>query len=477
MQRAISTVLEEIHYMPITKLSSLMRDRVVSPIEVTQAFLKRIDQHDKSMNAFITVMADEAEMTAKQVEIDLSNGVYKGPLQGIPIALKDLYFTKGVRTTGGSRILSDFIPSKDSTVTQLLRKAGSIIIGKTNMHEFAFGVTNLNPHYGPCLNPWNENHIPGGSSGGSGAAVITGLCSAAMGSDTGGSIRIPAALCGTVGLKPTYGRVSRNGLIPLSWSLDHAGPLTRTVQDAAIILQAIAGHDPEDESTSQLPVPSFLENLDGGVEGLRIGVPVSPFFEELDPGVKKTIEKAITHLSSLGAQIEEVSIPHIQEAASVFLAILLPEAYNYHLQYLGTRSEDYGADVRDRVSVAALVSAADFVQAQRVRRLLKLEMATVLTKVDALITPTVPIPAPRVDAFRISESPKALSTRNALSRFTSPFNLVGLPALSVPCGLTDNQLPVGLQIVGRPYEEQTIIRIGHTYESTTEWHSLRPPGF
>lgn len=477
MRRAITAMVDDIHYMPITMLRSLMRDRVVSPIEVTQAFLKRIDQHDSSINSFITVMADEAEMAAKQVEIDLSSGVYRGPLQGIPIALKDLYFTKGVRTTGGSRILSDFMPNKDSTVTELLRDAGSIIIGKTNMHEFAFGVTNLNPHYGSCLNPWNENHIPGGSSGGSGAAVIAGLCSAAMGSDTGGSIRIPAALCGTVGLKPTYGRVSRNGLLPLSWSLDHAGPLTRTVQDAALILQAIAGHDPEDGSTSQIPVPNFLENLDGGVEGLRIGVPVSPFLEGLDPGVTKAIEKAITHLSSLGARVEEVSIPHIEEATSVFLSILLPEAYNYHLRYLETNSEDYGSDVRDRMSVAALVSAVDFVQAQRVRRLLKLEMGTVLRKVDALITPTVPIPAPRVDAFRISDSPEALSTRNALSRFTAPFNLVGLPALSVPCGMTDNQLPVGLQLVGRPYDEQTIIRIGHTYESTTEWHSLRPPGF
>ena len=467
---------QELPHLPIARLASLIQQREVSPVEVSRAYLQRIEQHAPTLNAYITVMADEARQAAQQAEEEIAGGVYKGPLHGIPIALKDLYFTRGVRTTGGSRILADFIPEEDAGVTRWLREAGSIIIGKTNLHEFAFGVTNVNPHYGPCLNPWARERIPGGSSGGSGAAVSAGLCGAATGSDTGGSIRIPAALCGIVGLKPTYGRVSRRGILPLSWSLDHPGPMTRTVEDAALVLQAVAGWDPQDQSTSRLPVPDYRQTLEQGVEGLRVGVPQELFFEGLDPEVQRAVEQAINHLGELGAQVQDVSIPHIREATSASMPILLSEAYTYHQQYLKTRPEEYGEDVRNRVEVGAFISATDFVQAQRVRHLLKQEMAALFEGVDVLVTPTVPIPAPEVGVFLARGQEQALETRNALSRFTSPFNVTGLPALSVPCGFTSQGLPIGLQLVGRPYEESTVLRAGHAYETTTEWHTRRPPG-
>ncbi len=453
----------DLPFLTIAELAPLIENGDVSPVVVTRAVLERIEALDGRLNAYITVLHDEALSAAREAENAISAGGYLGPLHGVPISLKDLFWTRGVRTTAGSRILADFIPHEDAHSVARLKAAGAVIVGKTNLHEFAFGVTTINPHYGTTRNPWDPERIVGGSSGGSVAAVAAGLCTAAMGTDTGGSIRIPAALCGIVGLKPTYGRVSRHGVVPLAWTMDHAGPMTRSVRDAALMLNVVTGHDPRDPASTDAPVPSFTAGLDAGVKGLRLGVPRHFYFDDLNAEVERCVQAAIDVLGRLGGTIEEVVLPRLEYAPAVYWPISVSEAAAYHRDWLINRPQDYGDDVRQRMGAGLVVPSVRYLQAQRARRLIADDFRHALREVDVLLAPTTPIPAPRIDEAGAPE------VRTTLLRLTSPANLAGLPALSVPCGFTGAGLPVGLQIIGRAFDEATVLRVGHAYEAAAGW--------
>ena len=465
----------ELTQRSIVELAELIKDKKVSPLEITNATLERIKLLDKKLNSYITVMGDEAVKAAQQAEKDIKKGNYKGPLHGIPISLKDLYNTKGVRTTAGSKILAEFVPKEDCTVTERLKAAGAIIIGKTNMHEFALGVSNENPHYGPCRNPWDLERIPGGSSGGSAASVAAGLCAGSMGSDTGGSIRIPSALCGIVGLKPTYGRVSKAGVLPLAWSMDHAGPMTGTVEDAAIMLQAVAGWDTRDPSSANVPVPNYRRGLKSGVKGLRLGVLKEGFFKGPDPEVNGGFIKALAVLKDQGAVISKASIPNIEYAPITLRTIVSGESSSVHEEWLNSRPNDYGADVRSRLEVSRLVLASDYLRAQRVRSLIRNDFLTALSRVDILLVLTCPLTALKIGERSVRVGDRVVDLMTGTGCYTSPINLTGLPALTVPCGFSKAGLPVGLQIVGKPFDECLVLRVGWAYEANTEWHLRRPP--
>jgi aspartyl-tRNA(Asn)/glutamyl-tRNA(Gln) amidotransferase subunit A len=464
----------ELVSLGIAEVAALLKRRALSPVELVEATLQRIEKVDPQLGAFITVTAEPARAAARVAEQEIARGAYRGPLHGVPVGLKDLYATKGVRTTNGARICRDAIPREDAAVTARLQQAGAVIVGKNNMHEFAMGSTTNNPHFGPCRNPWNLDHIPGGSSGGSGAAVAAGLCFASMGSDTGGSIRSPACQCGVVGLKPTYGLVSRHGVFPLSWSLDHAGPLTRTVRDTAIVLQAIAGHDARDASSAAAVPPDYLGALDGDLRGLRVGVPREYFFERSTEEVETIVRRAIDVLGTLGATIVEVSIPHVESAVAAGMTIISVEAAQIHAEWLRSRPDDYGADVRPRFQMGALFHGVDYVRAQRIRALIQREFQHAMTGADVLVSPTNAIPAPRIDQSMITVRGREVWVMSLMPSLTIPHNLTGYPALTVPCGVASNGLPIGLQIVGRPFEETTVLRAGHAYERATEWHRRHP---
>ncbi len=465
---------EELCYLSIARLSKLIREKEVSPVEVVEAHLSRIEEVDGKLNSFITLMKDEALDSARQAEKSIQSGRYLGPLHGIPIGLKDLYYTKGVKTTGGSKILADFVPDHDAAVVEKFHEAGAIIIGKLQMHEFAYGPTSENPHYGPARNPWNTEHITGGSSGGSGAAVATGLCAGALGSDTGGSIRIPAALCGITGLKPTYGRVSRYGVLPLSWSLDTVGPMTRSAEDAALVLNAIAGYDERDPASANEPVPDFTASMDEGARGLRVGVPKEYFFDVIDPEVREAVDRATTVLEELGASVEEVSLPVLNYSAAISSPILGAEAAAFHQPYLSSRLDDYSPETRARLEVAALTRAVDYVKAQRARSYFNHEVAQVMKRVDLLVAPTCPLGATQIGQRTAQVGETSDTVMGFLTRLTRPFNITGTPAISVPCGFTSAGLPIGFQIAGRPFEEATVTRAAHAYQTATDWHTRRP---
>lgn len=464
----------ELAEVGIAGLSPLIRARQVSPVEVVEAALERIAAVDKQLNAFITVTAGEARAAARVAEREIAGGTWRGPLHGIPVALKDLFAVAGVPTTNGSRIFKDAVSPHDATVTARLRAAGAVLVGKTNLHEFAMGSTTNNPHFGTCHNPWNLEHIPGGSSGGSGAAVAASLCLGALGSDTGGSVRGPACQCGIVGLKPTYGLVSRHGMFPLSWSLDHAGPLAKTVRDTALLLGAIAGHDPRDPSSANVAIPDYTAGLEAGVRGLRVGVPREYFFERSTEEVERMVREAIGVLEQLGATIEEVSVPHIEVAAAAGMTIISVEAAEIHARWLRTRPEDYGADVRPRLQMGALFRGIDYARAQRIRSLIQREFREVMSRVDVFVSPNNPVPPPRIDQPMVAVRGKEIWVMSLMPSLTIPHNLTGYPALTVPCGLGASGVPVGLQIVGRPFEEVTVFRAAHAYEQATEWHRRRP---
>ncbi len=459
----------DLHRLSISEAAALIKERKLSPVELTQACLDRIDRLQPQLNAFITLTADDAVKTAREAEAEIARGDHRGPLHGIPIALKDLFDVSGVPTTAGSKILAGNIAAADSASAARLRDAGAVILGKLNLHEFAYGATGVNPHFGACRNPWDTERICGGSSSGSGSAVAAGLCFAALGTDTGGSIRIPASLCGIAGLKPTFGRVSRRGVVPLSWSLDHVGPMTRSVADCAIVLQAIAGHDPLDASSANEAVPDYSESLETGIEGLRAGVPRELFFDNLDPEVEGPVRAAIKTLEGLGARVTEIGLPYITEIPGGLTAIMLPEALAYHQKWMAERPNDYGDDVRYRLELGATYLAVHYVQAQRLReRAVAAWRERVFDKVDLIVTPTT-----AAAASRIGESD--LSVTFGLIRNTNPINFLGLPALSVPCGFTAAGLPVGMQLIGRWFEEATVLRASFAYEQATDWHERRPP--
>jgi aspartyl-tRNA(Asn)/glutamyl-tRNA(Gln) amidotransferase subunit A len=458
-------------------LARMVRAKEVSPVEVTQAHLDRIAALDGKLRSYITVMGDGAMAAAKGAEAALASSATLGPLHGVPIGLKDLYCTRGVRTTGGSKVLGDWVPEEDATVVSRLVGAGGIVLGKLNMHEFAYGPEGLNPHYGTPWNPWDAttHRICGGSSSGSGAAVAAGLCPGALGSDTGGSIRIPASLCGISGIKPTYGRVSRAGALPLSWSLDHVGPMCRTAADCALMLGAMAGYDPRDPTTSVLPVPDYLAALTGVVKGLRIGV-IKPFFlDSSAASIRRAVEQAINVLEGLGASVQDVALDKVKIAAGASTAIIATEAYAYHEEWIKKRSEEYGADVRERLRVGAFVSGKDYVNGQRARAILRDEVDAVLARLDVLVCPTTPIAAAPVGVNEVDINGEKHGVRPSLIRFTRPFNTTGHPAASIPCGFDDEGLPIGLHIIGRPFDEATVLRIADAYQRVTDSHTRRPP--
>jgi len=441
----------------------------LTSVQATEAYLQRIERHDRVLRAYITVMADEALASAKAADVERAQGQRRGPLHGVPVALKDLIAVAGVRMTAGSRVLADHVPARDAFVTERLRGAGAVLLGKLAMHEFAFGRPATDEPFPTGRNPWDVRREPAGSSSGSGVAVAAGLCAGALGSDTGGSIRGPAARCGIVGLKPTYGLVSRRGVVPMDWSLDHVGPMTRTVWDSAVLLQAIAGHDPEDASTRAAPAPGMTSVLEAGVRGLRLGV-LRRYYVDwpgLDGEVREAALEAMAELQRQGAALEDVDAPTLDLAPSIW-ATFLAEMYEYHRETFRARPHDYREPTRVRLMMGALVTAADLLRAQRLRARLAREVRGLLERVDALVFPGHAAPAQRIEE---------VSTREVMApgaRYTSPWNLLGLPAIVVPCGFSRDGLPLALQIVGRPFDEPTVLRIARAYERATDWHRRRP---
>lgn len=461
---------KELCDLSISELAPLIQSRKISPVDLTNQVLSRIEALQPKLNSFITVTARDAREAARAAEKEILAEHYRGPLHGIPISIKDLFATRGVRTTAGSKILSNWVPDFDATPVATLRAAGAILVGKTNMHEFAYGVTNDNPHYGPARNPWDPQLIPGGSSGGSGAAVASSQCIASLGSDTGGSIRIPAAVCGVVGLKPTYGRVSRFGTIPLSWSLDHAGPIAKTVEDAAILLGVIAGHDPKDTSTSHRAVPDYRGALKDGLSGMKIGVPKGYFFDHLDREILQAVKTAIAKLAESGADILEVSIPHLENCAAMEAHINLAEATSYHEKYLKSRPGDYGPGVRTDLEAGRYLLATDYVKSQRARTLLQRHFRSVFEAADIIVSPTLPAFPPKIGEVHVQSGDLREHIIDAFLRFNIPYDLTGLPAVSLPCGFSSHGLPIGLQMAGPAFEEIKVLRAAHAYEQASEWH-------
>ncbi len=455
----MTSATTDLCFLTLSELGERIRSKDVNPVEATRAVLERIERLNPKLNAYITVMAEQAMADARAAEQEIASGRYRGPLHGVPVGVKDLCATKGVRTTAASKILADNVPDQDSTVVRKLREAGAIIVGKTHLHEYAFGATGVNPHFGPARNPWDTERVTGGSSSGSGNGVAAGLCFAAIGSDTGGSIRIPSALCGVTGIKPTYGRVSLRGVVPLSWSLDHLGPMARTARDCAIVLQAIAGHDPDDESSGDAPVEDWTGALEGGVAGLRIGVPAAFAFERAEEQVATVVQTAIETLRQLGAEVKHVDLPVLQDYWLSASVVLLGEAAAYHKQNMQERPHDYGEDVRMRIQMGLEQKAADYVLGARaMREARRTADEALLSDVDLLAMPATNRPAVRIDSI------KADDPTLGYTFLTAAFDVTGQPAISVPAGLTDDGLPVGLQLVGRRFDERTVFRAAHAFE-------------
>lgn len=450
--------------LTIAEAGRMLRAKEVRSVELAEACIARIEAVEPSLNAFITRTPELALAAARAADTELAAGLDRGPLHGIPIAIKDLCATRGVRTTAGSAILADWVPGHDATVVTKLREAGAVPLGKLNLHEFAYGVTSNNPHYGPVRNPFDTRCHPGGSSGGSGAAVAAGECFAAIGTDTGGSIRIPAALCGIVGLMPTYGLVSRAGVTPLSWSLDHVGPLARTVEDAARFLNEIAGFDPADPGSARCPGFDAAAELGRDIRGIRVGVPRSQV-EGVQPGVAAAFEAALGVLRHLGALVVDVEIPLLD--AGLRLNILQAEAAAYHARWLRECPEKYGEDVRALLLWGMTFTAVDYINDLRVRREFTAQVRRVMEAVDVIAMPTCPAVTCPID-----------STADGAYRYgalTGPWDHTGQPVISVPCGFGDDGLPTGLSLAARPFEEALLCRVAHAYERATPWHDQHPP--
>jgi aspartyl-tRNA(Asn)/glutamyl-tRNA(Gln) amidotransferase subunit A len=442
----------------LTQQRKLIQTKQASPAELAGECYRRIEKLNPKLNAFITVMPRE-EISAPE----------DAPLYGIPIAVKDLYATKGVLTTGGSKFFAENIPDEDAVVVSKMKDAGAQIVGKTNTHEIALGVTNNNPHYGACRNPWDVTRVSGGSSGGSAVAVATGMVTAALGTDTGGSIRIPASLCGVVGFKPTYGRSSLRGVLPLSWNLDHAGPLTRTVEDAAVMLQVMSGYDEIDPGSINAPIDDYLAHLKDSIKGIRVAFAVGNFVEEVtDPDVAQAIREAARILKEQGAVITEVNADFLREAALANALMTQSDGAAFHRERLKEHPDWFGADIRLRLETGAGFTSSEYILARRTQTEMKRKCEIFFQNYDALLLPSTPIPAP------VLEGENAIERARMLTRFTAPFNLTGLPALSVPCGFTQDKLPIGLQIVTRAWNEAGALRIGHAFEQATTWHTAIP---
>ncbi len=483
--------MSALHELSAREAAARVRRRDVSAVDLTRAALARIAAVEPRVHAFLTLDETGALAAAEAVDRRVAAGEDPGPLGGVPVAVKDVICTAGLRTTAGSRILEHFVPAYDATVTARLRAAGAVIVGKANCDEFAMGSSNENSAYGPVRNPWDGARVPGGSSGGSAAAVAAGEVHASLGTDTGGSIRLPAGFCGIAGMKPTYGRVSRYGVIAYASSLDQVGPLAREVGDLALVLEAIAGHDPRDSTASPRPVPSYAAALDGSVRGLTLGLPREYFVEGMQPEVEAGVKAAVKALEGMGAAVEPVSLPHTEYAIATYYLIATAEASSNLARYDGvryglrvperalgdmyeaTRAQGFGAEVKRRIMLGTYALSAGYydayyLKAQQVRTLIRQDFTRALERCDALVTPVAP-----TTAFRIGEKTDDPLTMYLSDIFTISVNLAGLPGLVVPCGADAAGLPIGLQIVGRPFDEATLLRIGHAYEQTTDWHRRR----
>jgi len=454
----------------------LLQRRKISPVELTEVMLARIERLNSRLRAYITVLPDEARAAARRAERNILHGRYRGPLHGIPICLKDNIWTRGVRTTAGSRILRDFVPAADSAIARRLRQAGAILLGKSNLHEFAYGVTSVNPHYGWVRNPWDTMRISGGSSGGSAAALAAGLAYGSVGTDTGGSIRTPSAFCGVVGLKPSYGRVSMQGIVPLAPSLDHAGPMGRCVEDVALLLDAITVPDGLDQGAPHIPAMPYSRLLKRPIRGMRLGWPVRGCLENASPEVQAAVSKAARVLRSRGATLHEISLDGVEVGLQPANTTAGAEATACHISagYYTVHSREYGADVRDHLRRGAKISAVDYLLALRARDSLLCIFERAFETVDAILIPTLPIVAPPPDTQIVRLGGRQESLRDAILRFSRPANFTGLPAISVPCGMTREGLPVGLQIIAPHWQEVRILRIAYHYEQATNWHHMHP---
>jgi len=463
----------ELAFLSIAEAAKLLQRKKLSPVELVDAALEQIERLNPHLKAFITIVSDRARRGARAAEREISRGKWKGPLHGIPITLKDNIWTRGIRTTAGSKILADFVPKTDSDVAARLARSGAIVVGKTNLHEFAYGVTTENPHFGCARNPWNPERITGGSSGGSAGAVATGMCFASVGTDTGGSIRIPSALCGVVGLKPTFGLVSVEGIVPLALSLDHAGPIARSVEDACIVLEAIAGGYPKGAAR-----PDYRKLKSNLRKRFRIGRPADYFFDRVDAEVRELLEAAARVFQTFGGQIHEVAMPRLADALlPATNDIALAEATHYHESqgYFPSRAADYGEDVRRRLEQGQKILAVDYLRACACKPAAEKEFEDAFERVDVIVAPAAPVPAPPIGRLDVEIDGEKETVRSALVRLNRPTNFTGHPAISIPCGFTRDGLPVGMQLIAPRWTEARLLAIGAAYENATDWHTRRPP--
>jgi aspartyl-tRNA(Asn)/glutamyl-tRNA(Gln) amidotransferase subunit A len=447
----------------IKDLAKAFRAHSVSPVAVVDDTLRRIEKLNPRINCYITVLRESAILEAERSEKRFMDGIPLGPLDGIPVAVKDLFYIQGVRCTAGSKILANNVAPYDSSAVQRLKAAGAVLIGTTNLHEFAAGVTNINPHYGPVRNPWDETRVSGGSSGGSAAAVAAGMAAAAIGTDTAGSVRIPASLCGVLGLKPTYGRVSRLGVIPLASSFDTVGTLTSCAWDAAAMLQVLAGHSLEDVTTSATEVPDYSSGMGAPFEGARVGVPRTYFHDFIDPTVQEAFDRFVGRIESMGATVSEADFDGISDVYDSWLPIRRAEATAFHLRWLEDSPGLYGEDVRRSLELGKQVTAVDYVNAQNARPLLMQRFASSMKDCDMMAVPTTSIPAPKIGQTTVEIDGRQVEVYSALNRLTLPFNVVGFPVLSVPGGLAAG-LPSGIQLVAKPFEEAVLLRFADAFE-------------
>ena len=461
--------MTELAYLSLAQASAFIRSKELSPVDYTQALLSHVDIHDAKFNAFLRQTPDIALQQAKQAEADIEAGNWRGPLHGIPYGLKDIIDVEGVPTTGHSKILADNLARADAFVTQRLKAAGAVLLGKLSTHEFALGGPSFDLPWPPARNAWNRDYFPGGSSRGSGVALAAGFVPAALGTDTGGSVRNPASMCGIVGMKATYGRVSRRGVLPLAYSLDHIGPMTRTVTDNAMLLGVIAGHDPQDPGSARSAVPDFTAALDKGVNGLRIGV-IRRFYTvdfEADAEMAQSIEDALQILAKQGAEIHEIDPGPLADYTSANRVILLSEAYAIHEKWLQERPADYGDLTRERLLPGAFFRAVDYVHALRQREVLRHKFNACMASVDVAITASSMDPACPIEDAELCEKHYGRQAR-------APFNVTGNPALAVPTGFASTGLPVSMQIIGKPFDETTVYRVARAYERATDWTSRHP---
>ncbi len=466
--------LQELYFRSAAELAPLIRDRKVSPLEVTRACLQRAEELEPRLSSFITLLSDQALEAARKAEGEILRGRYRGALHGIPLGLKDVYKTRGIRTTFGCKVYDDCIPEEDSTTAVRLREACAILLGKLNLHTLQFGPTGQNDYYGDMHNPWDTSRYAGGSSGGSASAVAAGECTFAMGTDSGGSVRIPAGLCGIVGLKTTFGRLSRHGLQQLSASMDHHGPMTRTVRDCALVLNAIAGHDPKDPGSSKALVPDYTKRLNGDIKGLRIGVPKEFFQVPVDSEVRLAVERVWETFADLGGIITEVSWPLFLYAQSISSAVLTCDVAESLRQLVLASGPNIDPRVRQRIESGFFIPVTRYLQAQRARAVLNRQSHILLKEVDILAGPTVALTAPSIGDVEVRVEGTPMNVVNALTQYTRAYNLNGLPAISVPCGFSTSCLPIGLQLAGRAFDEETLLRVAYAYEQAAPWKERQP---